>query len=61
MVAQGGTEINAGHPMIYIQVNNKFQEPAVCKYCGLRYQLAEEDEHDHHEEHKHEGPQRGEN
>ncbi len=32
-----------GHPIEYIQLDNVASKgPAICKYCGLRY------EHDHH-------------
>jgi len=26
-----------GHPVEYIQLNTVSDEPAVCKYCGLRF------------------------
>lgn len=26
-----------GHPVEYIQLNTVSNEPAVCKYCGLRF------------------------
>ena len=55
--------------MVYIQLNNKLHEPSSCKYCGLRYQLADDHDHptndfyrdgEHKHEGKHEGPQKGE-
>ena len=27
-----------GHPIEFIQLDNVKDEPAVCKYCGLRYE-----------------------
>jgi len=36
-----------GHPVEYIQLELKKNEPAVCKYCGLRF----EKDHDHHGHH----------
>ncbi len=29
-----------GHPVEYIQLNKVRDEPAVCKYCGLRFRQA---------------------
>jgi uncharacterized Zn-finger protein len=38
---KGGTAIGAGHPQVYIQLNNKTPEkPVSCKWCGLRYILS---------------------
>ena len=28
-----------GHPVEYIQLNTVSDEPAVCKYCGLRFRM----------------------
>ena len=28
-----------GHPIEYIQLNKISDEPAICKYCGLRFQM----------------------
>ena len=33
-----------GHPIEYIQLNKVFSKPAICKYCGLRFQST----HGHH-------------
>ncbi|EAS07703.1 zinc-finger protein (macronuclear) [Tetrahymena thermophila SB210] len=44
----GGTEINAGHPQVYIQLDTrKHGTPQTCKYCGLRY-AKKMDGHHHH-------------
>lgn len=44
---EGGTELNAGHPQQYIQLNTKNPEkPSTCKYCGLRYQMAHNPKHE---------------
>eukprot|EP00388_Colpodella_angusta_P028877 GDKK01014627.1.p1 GENE.GDKK01014627.1~~GDKK01014627.1.p1 ORF type:complete len:107 (+),score=11.04 GDKK01014627.1:1-321(+) len=29
-----------GHPIEYIQLNTVSKEPAVCKYCGLRFKMS---------------------
>jgi NADH dehydrogenase (ubiquinone) Fe-S protein 6 len=34
-----------GHPIEYIQLNLVSDEPAICKYCGLRYKSSG---HGHH-------------
>ena len=36
-VCDGGGGV-LGHPVEYIQLNKKKDEPETCKYCGLRYQ-----------------------
>ena len=37
---KGGTDIGAGHPQVYIQLNTrKAGEPVACKYCGMRFAL----------------------
>lgn len=37
---KGGTEIGAGHPQVYIQLNTKTPGvPVSCKWCGIRYAL----------------------
>ena len=28
-----------GHPVEYIQLDTVSQEPAICKYCGLRFKM----------------------
>lgn len=35
-VCDGGGGV-LGHPVEYIQLNTVSNEPAVCKYCGLRF------------------------
>lgn len=38
--SKGGTQIGAGHPQVYIQLNTRHAgEPVQCKWCGLRYAL----------------------
>ena len=37
-VCEGGSG-GLGHPIQYIQLNRVNPEPAVCKYCGLRYKM----------------------
>jgi uncharacterized Zn-finger protein len=38
-VCEGGSGA-LGHPIQYIQLDRVNPEPAICKYCGLRYQMA---------------------
>eukprot|EP01038_Epipyxis_sp_PR26KG_P008632 gene8632-11667_t len=33
-----------GHPVEYIQLDTVSTKPAICKYCGLRYEM----DHSHH-------------
>ena len=35
-VCDGGGGV-LGHPIEYIQLNTVSNEPAICKYCGLRF------------------------
>ncbi|KRW98927.1 hypothetical protein PPERSA_09452 [Pseudocohnilembus persalinus] len=38
----GGTEINAGHPQVYIKLDTRTpHQVQTCKYCGLRFALKE--------------------
>lgn len=37
-VCDGGSGV-LGHPIEYIQLDTVSNEPAVCKYCGLRYKM----------------------
>lgn len=37
-VCDGGSGA-LGHPIEYIQLDTVSNEPAVCKYCGLRYKM----------------------
>jgi len=39
-VCDGGSGA-LGHPVEYIQLDTVSKEPAVCKYCGLRYKMGE--------------------
>ncbi len=39
-VCDGGSGA-LGHPVEYIQLDTVSNEPAVCKYCGLRYKMGE--------------------
>jgi len=42
----GGTEINTGHPQVYIQLNTRDpSKPSVCKYCGLKFMRRHGHEH----------------
>ena len=48
----GGTDIEKGHPQVYIKTNET--KPNTCKYCGLRFQKKPHSHH--HEMHDQDGP-----
>ena len=42
----GVNELGLGHPVQYIQLNRRHVgTPAVCKWCGLRFQKAQDGHH----------------
>ena len=42
----GVNELGLGHPVQYIQLNKRMHSsPSVCKWCGLRFQKADDGHH----------------